>query len=81
MNIGRQWSDRLRIWSEQFEKHYIRKRYVLETSCFTTMDQLSFDEARQRDFQPAPAGMKWGKKWEYGWFHTSFTVPEERAEI
>ena len=22
MNIGRQWSDRLKIWQEAFEKHY-----------------------------------------------------------
>jgi len=79
MNIGRQWSDRLRIWSEQFEKHYIKRRIALDVSFFTTMDHLPYEAARQMAFQPAPAGLKWGKKWEYGWFHTSFTVPEELA--
>ena len=79
MNIGRQWTDRLKIWSEQFEKHYIRQRYALETSYFTTMDHLPLEQARQMTFQPAPVGMKWGKKWEYGWFHTAFTVTDELA--
>ena len=79
MNIGRQWSDRLRIWSEQFEKHYLKQRSTLEVSCFATMEHLSFEQASQRVFQPAPAGLKWGRKWEYGWFRTSFTVPQEMA--
>lgn len=76
MNIGRQWEDRLRIWAEQFEKHFIAARLALETEYFTTMDHLTFAQAAQGPFQPAPAGMAWGEKWQYGWFRTQFTVPE-----
>lgn len=75
MNIGRQWEDRLRIWSEQFEKHFISGSIPLEVSFFTTMEQLSLAQAKQGVFRPAPAGEEWGRKWEYGWFRASFTVP------
>lgn len=85
MNIGRQWADRLKIWSEQFPKHYLKQKSPLEVSFFSTMDHLPFEKARQMVFQPAPDGMKWGRKWEYGWFRTSFTVPQalegERLEL
>ena len=75
MNIGRQWTDRLKIWAEQFPKHYFVKQGSLSMSYFTTMEQLPFAEAVQGPFAPAPKGTKWGKKWEYGWFCTELTVP------
>ena len=75
MNIGRQWEDRLRIWSEQFEKHYLLDRIDLDMTYFTTMAQIPFAEAVKGAFQSAPAGTVWGRKWEYGWFHTTLTVP------
>ena len=64
MNIGRQWADRLRIWAEQFPKHYYRKQGTIEVAYFTTMEHLSFDEAVNGVYSPAPVGTKWGKKWE-----------------
>lgn len=75
MNIGRQWEDRLRIWADQFDKHYLSDSMPLEVSFFTTMEHLPLSQAEQGAFRPASAGMKWGSKWEYGWFRTSFTVP------
>ena len=77
MNIGRQWEDRLKIWSEQFEKHYVRRHSVLPVQYFTTMDHLPFEQAVRGPFQPAHTGMKWGRKWEYGWFRTQVTVPAD----
>lgn len=79
MNIGRQWNDRLRIWAAQFPKHYYRKFAALPVSFFTTMDQIPFDTAAQGHFASAPVGMKWGKKWEYGWFKTEVVIPKELA--
>lgn len=75
MNIGRQWSDRLKQWAEQFPKHYFRKIGELSLSYFTTFEHLPFAQAVQGSFAPAPVGMKWGKKWEYAWFHTTVTIP------
>ena len=77
MNIGRQWTDRLRIWADQFGKHYYTPCAALEVSYFTTMEALRFEEAAKHAFTPAPVGMKWGKKWEYGWFSTKIVIPEE----
>lgn len=77
MNIGRQWSDRLRLWAEQFPKHYFRKTDTLPLSYFTTFEHLPFAQAVQGSFVPAPVGMKWGKKWEYAWFHTTITIPSQ----
>ena len=45
MNVGRQWEDRLRIWSEQFEKHYRRKALSLELRYFTTMERIPYERA------------------------------------
>lgn len=79
MKIGRQWEDRLRIWSEQFEKHYFTPAAALPLSCFTTMDQLAFDDAVKGRFVPVPVGTRWGGKWEYGWFCTQAVIPEALA--
>ena len=75
MNIGRQWEDRLRIWAEQFPKHYYREVGPLTLSYFTTMDHLRFDEAAKEPYVPAPT--QWGKKWEYAWFKTEIRIPSE----
>lgn len=77
MNIGRQWNDRLRIWAEQFPKHYYRKYAPVPVSYFTTMEHLPFEQAAEGPFVPAPVGTKWGKKWEYGWFCTQIVIPRE----
>ena len=77
MNIGRQWKDRLEIWNRAFEKHYLSHSIPVSLSYFTTMEHLPASQANARAFEPAPVGTSWGKKWEYGWFKTSFSVPEE----
>ena len=77
MNIGRQWSERLKIWADQLPKHYFVKTGSLSMSYFTTMEQLRFEDACTQVFSPAPKGTKWGKKWEYGWFRTELTVPQQ----
>ena len=76
MNIGRQWTDRLRIWAEQFPKHYYRKYDSIDVSYFTTMEHLSFDEAVKGEYSPVPVGAKWGKKWEYAWFRGCIEIPQ-----
>lgn len=75
MNLGRQWEDRLRIWCEQFPKHFFKEYGTLPLEFFTTMEQLPLTDGIQGPFRPAPVGTKWGKKWEYGWFHCVLRVP------
>lgn len=79
MNIGRQWSDRLKLWLEAFPKHYFRPWGSCALSYHTSMDHLTLEEALGLPFSPAPVGMKWGKKWEYGWFRTRIAIPEALA--
>ena len=79
MNIGRQWEDRLKIWAQQFPKHYYRPYAELAVAYFTTMDHLSFDEAVKGQYLPMPAGTRWGKKWEYAWVCTRVVIPEALA--
>ncbi len=77
MKIGRQWEDRLKIWAAQFERHYVAPIAPLEISYFATMEQLPFADAVKGNFAYLPQGTRWGKKWEYAWFHTQVTVPAQ----
>ena len=42
---------------------------------FFTYDRMSLQEAEVREKMPLPEGMKWGRKWEYGWFFAEVDVP------
>ena len=75
IDMGRQWSDRLQIWSEQFDRHICRRFCALDMEFFCTMDHLTLAQAQAQSFLPVQEGMTWGKKWEYGWFRADFTVP------
>ena len=77
MNLGRQWEDRLRIWAEQFPKHYFRRISSVSLEYFTTFDHLSLKDAMQGEYSSAPVGLKWGKKWEYAWFKTHIVIPAQ----
>ncbi len=75
--LGRQWELRLENWKKNLEKRVIVPFAALETEYFTTFDRLELEEACGRKFKKAEEGMKWGKKWEYAWFRTSFDMPKE----
>ena len=77
MSLGRQWDNRLKIWDNAFLEHFYQPIGELKIQGFTTMEQLSLDFAKAAEFEDFEPGKKWGKKWEYGWFRTTFTIPEE----
>ncbi len=79
MEIGRQWQTRLRLWSEEFEKHYVAFAAPLEIEYYTTMEHLPFADALRGDFAPLPEGSRWGRKWEYAWFRTRVEIPAALA--
>ncbi|MCI8286883.1 MAG: alpha-mannosidase [Lachnospiraceae bacterium] len=79
MKLGRQWDERLRIWDEAFGRNLYTRLGEAELSGFTTMEQLSLEQAMSREFQPFPRGREWGRKWEYGWFRASVTMQKEAA--
>ncbi len=41
------------------------------------MEQLTLADAKLHSFAEIPVGHKWGQMWEYGWFRTRLTLPEE----
>lgn len=79
MKIGRQWDERLKIWDEAFERNLYTPLGEITLSGFTTMELLNLEQAAQQRFRPFPRGTKWGRKWEYGWFRTSVTMPGSTA--
>ncbi len=44
---------------------------------FVTKERLSLQEAVAHERSPYEKGTKWGNKWEYGWFFTEVTIPED----
>lgn len=76
MTLGRQWDSRLRIWDNAFSGQFYHPVEQLKIEGFTTMSQLSLSQAKEQTFREYPVGEKWGKKWEYGWFRTTVTLPK-----
>lgn len=79
VKIGRQWDERLKIWEEAFEQNLYTRLEEVALSGFTTMEQLTLEQAMSRDFGPFSVGREWGGKWEYGWFGACVTMPGEAA--
>lgn len=79
MKIGRQWDERLKMWDEAFGRNLYTRLGEITLSGFTTMEQLNLEQAAQQRFRPFPRGTKWGRKWEYGWFRASVTMPGDAA--
>lgn len=79
MTLGRQWDSRLRIWDNAFLGQFYQPLGEIAVQGFTTMSQLSYAQAKEENYREFPVGTKWGKKWEYGWFRASVTIPEEAA--
>lgn len=79
MKLGRQWDERLKIWDQAFEANLYRPLGEAVLSGFTTREQMTLEQAKEQLFRPFPKGISWGEKWEYGWFRTEVTLPEEAA--
>lgn len=66
---------RIEIWMEELKNHLYKPIEEVQFSAFFTMDMLSYEEALEKTFHPINPGDKWGKKWEYGWFKSTITLP------
>ncbi len=79
MTLTIEWRARIERWRDELPRHFYRPLGSLSLSGFTTVDQLTPEEALQHDFRPTPPGTPWGAKWEYGWFKGTVVLPEEAA--
>lgn len=79
MSMTLEWEHRLQSWRKEIKNHFFRKIGSMELSGFTTFKQLKAEEALKCEFNPMPVGTEWGRKWEYGWFKGSVTLPPEAS--
>ncbi len=84
MDLGRQWNERIKIWNDFLPKLYFKECGTFSALYFTTMEHFTYEQAMAEfsakgKIRPAPEGMSWGKKWEYGWFKFSLKIPKEMA--
>ena len=75
-DLGRQISQRFKMWKNELPNHLYDPAGNVEFSYFTTFSRLTPDEAEKGPFKPCVPGTAWGDKWEYGWFRGNITLPE-----
>ncbi|MDI9482696.1 MAG: glycoside hydrolase family 38 C-terminal domain-containing protein [Bacillota bacterium] len=74
---SKEWNKRIKLWISELLNHLYTELGEMEFEGFTTMEQLSYEQAVNREFYPMPKGTKWGAKWEYGWFKNSVVLPPQ----
>jgi alpha-mannosidase len=79
MSLPLEWLHRIERWQAALAQLTYQPLGPIEMSGFTTLEQLTAEQAQQGEFKPMPPGTPWGAKWEYGWFKGRFVVPPEAA--
>jgi len=79
MALTAEWRKRIERWISALEGRFYLDPHPVEMSGLVTKNQLTAEEAAERDFRPMPPGSRWGGKWEYGWFKGRYVVPEAAA--
>jgi len=79
MTLSNDWRVRIDRWLDAVRARVMTRLGELETEFCPTMAHLSVEEARELSFKPARPGMRWGRKWEYGWFRGRLRVPKPPA--
>jgi alpha-mannosidase len=79
MALTEGWKRRLETWQTAITSSVYHSLGPVALEGFITTEQLTPQEALRREFKPMPAGTPWGAKWEYGWFKSTITLPEEAA--
>ncbi|MHC4716812.1 MAG: glycoside hydrolase family 38 N-terminal domain-containing protein, partial [Planctomycetota bacterium] len=76
MTLSHDWQVRIDSWLEAVRARVMTPLRDVPAGFCPTMGHLSPDEALRLPFKPARAGMRWGRKWEYGWFRSRVRVPK-----
>jgi alpha-mannosidase len=77
MTLTIEWRRRVENWRNALSQMLYRPLGKINFEGFTTLEQLSSQEALARTFCAMPVGSKWGAKWEYGWFKGDFSLPQQ----
>ena len=76
MALSPEWQRRVERWLDVLWSLCYRPLETIPLSGFTTMEQLTSEQALAREFAPMPPGTRWGAKWEYGWFKGECILPQ-----
>ncbi len=79
MTLTPEWRRRIENWRKVLRDLWYRPLGETPLEGFTTLEQLSAEEASRGPFSSMPPGALWGAKWEYGWFRGEVTLPPEAA--
>ena len=77
MTLTLDWERRIRHWAETMAELFYEPLGTVPLEAHLTYDQLTVDEAASKAFEPVPPGTPWGAKWQYGWFRTMVTLPDD----
>ncbi len=79
MVLNPEWRQRISHWINTMPRLFYAELGSVEFEGFTTMDQLTAEQAVKRQFKHMPPGTEWGAKWEYAWFRAKVAVPGSAA--
>ena len=77
IDLGRQFTQRLRAWQEELDKQLSTPFAEVSFAGFSTREVLTPEQAENGSFSDCPVGTSWGACWEYGWFRADVTLPED----
>jgi len=72
-----EWRVRIDHWKRTLTEDFYEPIGVISWEAFRTMEHLLHTDVIHEDFQPVEEGFTWGNSWEYCWFKTTITLPEE----
>ena len=75
--MNSEWRGRVKHWVRTLKDDLYEPIGTFSWEAFHTMEHLTKEEVLQNEFQPVENGYTWGKHWEYCWFKSSITLPEE----
>lgn len=80
MNIMHsEWTGRLKHWLRTLKDDFYHPLGEIQWKAYRTMELMDREAVLQKSFVPVKPGFTWGKEYEYCWFASEFTLPEEAA--
>ena len=77
MALTKEWRHRIMAWRHELSKHFYQPIGEIDLQGAFTHEHYGLEEAQTNlDFKPVKQGMRWGSKWEYGWFRGNLTIPD-----
>jgi alpha-mannosidase len=79
MALNIEWGRRIENWRKELPNHFYTELGAVELAGLVTLEQLTLEQARERQGAPLPEGTAWGAKWEYAWFWGQVVLPAAAA--